>query len=287
MTRAIESDLTGRTCVVTGASAGIGKVVAGNLARAGATVVLACRSPDRGRAALDLVVKDAKNAASVSLELVDLGSQARVRDFARALLAKHAKIDVLVNNAGVWLPSRETSPDGFELTWATNALGYHLLTNLLLPALKAAGKARIVNVASTLAGGLDLDDLDWQKRGYDGKDAYAQTKQANRMLTWALAERLAGKGVTANAAHPGFVRSELFRRGSGLVGLVVSTAAFLAAKSVEKGADTPTWLAASPEVEGVSGKLFADRRELKCGFRDPVQIEALWETCERMTAVRS
>jgi NAD(P)-dependent dehydrogenase (short-subunit alcohol dehydrogenase family) len=194
----------------------------------------------------------------------------------------------LVNNAGGWTTSYELSSEGLELTWATNVLGPELLTQLLLPALKAAGKARIVNVASTAAGGLDLDDIEFKKRKYSGLSAYSQTKQANRMLSWALAERLEGTGVSVNAMSPGLVRTELNRNAKGLIGMLFSLLVPMMGKTPAQGADTAAWLASSPEIEGVNGKFWEGRKEMICKFRaDHDAIKRLVESCERMTAAKA
>ncbi len=217
MTEPVRADLSGKTCLVTGASAGIGKAAAAELARLGARVVMAVRDPEKGERARREIL-GATGRADVELAIVDLASQATIRAFAAELARRFPSLDVLVNNAGVWIEPQGESPDGIELTWATNVLGYHLVTELLLPLLRRAPRARIVNVASQLAGGLELDDVQFERRPYEGRAAYAQSKQADRMLTWALARRLAGTGVTANAMHPGFVATEIFGKGGGLVG---------------------------------------------------------------------
>jgi NAD(P)-dependent dehydrogenase (short-subunit alcohol dehydrogenase family) len=159
-----------------------------------------------------------------------------------------------------------------------------LLSGLLLERLKASAPARIVNVASTFADGLDLTDPEFHSRPYDGVAAYRQSKQANRMLTWALAERLAGTAVTANAVHPGGVATGIYRELRGINGALVRGWIRLIKTSPRRGADTPTWLATSPEMANVSGKFWASRRELPCIFRDPSAIERLWGLCERMVA---
>jgi NAD(P)-dependent dehydrogenase (short-subunit alcohol dehydrogenase family) len=276
----VEADLSGRTCVVTGSSAGIGRATAEGLARLGARVVMAVRNAEKGERVRRAIIRATGNDA-VEIALVDLARQESIRRFARELSARHPELDVLVNNAGVWLSRRQTSPDGIELTWATNVLGYFLATDLLLPSLKARGRARIVNVASRLAGSLDLEDVEFQRRPYVGQDAYAQSKQADRMLTWALARRLEGTGVTANAMHPGFVSTEIFAKGGGLTGLGVSVYARLRARRPEQGADTVLWLAASPAVEDRSGLFWVDREEHPCRFRDETSEEQLWRLCER------
>ena len=282
MPEPLKADLAGRTCLVTGASAGIGRATARELARLGAKVVLAVRDPEKGEGTRSEIARATGNR-EVEVMVVDLAHQRAIRDFARAVAARHPRLDVLVNNAGVWLRRRRTSPEGIERTWATNVLAYFLVTELLLPLLRAAGEARVVNVASQLAGGLDLTDVEFRRRPYDGRDAYAQSKQADRMLTWALARRLEGTGVTANAMHPGFVATELFRKGGGLMGLAASAYAALRAKRPEEGADTVVWLAASPEPSGRSGLFWIDRQERRCRFRDAAAEEELRRRCERMT----
>jgi NAD(P)-dependent dehydrogenase (short-subunit alcohol dehydrogenase family) len=281
MAEPISADLSGRTCLVTGASAGIGKASALGLARLGARVILAVRDPARGEAARNEIEQTTGNAA-LELAIVDLASQSSIRAFAREIGSRVSQLDVLVNNAGVWLNRRQTSPDGIERTWATNVLGYFLTSELLRPLLERAGEARIVNVASELAGGLDPDDVEYQRRPYEGRSAYAQSKQADRMLTWALSRRLAPTRVTANALHPGFVASEIFAKGGGLLGLLASLYSKLGARSPQEGADTVVYLAASPEVEGRSAGFFVDRRERRCRFRDEAAEEALWRLCGAM-----
>jgi NAD(P)-dependent dehydrogenase (short-subunit alcohol dehydrogenase family) len=277
----IVADLSGRACVVTGASAGIGRATASELARLGARVVMAVRNPEKGERVRRAITKATGNR-DVEIAIVDLARQESVRAFARGLSARYPKLDVLVNNAGIWAGRRRTSPDGIELTWATNVLGYVLVTELLLPQLRAAGRARVVNVASRYAGGLDLTDVQFERRPWAGKDAYAQSKQANRMLTWALARRLDRTGVAANAMHPGFVSTEIYGKGGGILSLGFSVYAKLRAKPPAEGADTVVWLAASPEVEGRSGLFWVDRGEHPCRFRDEAAEEELWRLCHRM-----
>jgi NAD(P)-dependent dehydrogenase (short-subunit alcohol dehydrogenase family) len=283
----VRADLSGRTCVVTGASSGIGLAAARELARLGARVVLVVRSAERGEAARRAIT-GATGSASVELALVDLSRQASIRAFAQELAQRLPRVDVLVNNAGVWLSRKRRSVDGIELTWATNVLGCLLATRALLPLLEAAGRARVVNVASQLAGGLDLADVQYDRRPYDGRQAYAQSKQAERMLSWALARRLVARGVSVNAMHPGFVATGIFRKGGGLLGLLASLYAKLRARTPDEGADTVVYLAASPEVEGRSGLFWIDRQERRCRFRDEPQEETLYRLCDEMVGgVRS
>lgn len=275
-------DLSGRTCLVTGANSGIGKETARELARRGAHVVLACRSRERGEATRAELTEEI-GGDEVELGLVDLGSQASIRDFAREFRSRHDALHVLVNNAGTWSSGRQVSPEGIELTWATNVLGYFLLTHLFLDLLERSSPARIVNVASELARDLDLADVQFARRSYSGVTAYAQSKQADRMLTWALARRLEGSAVTANAMHPGGVNTPLFGKGGGFMGIAGSLYGKLFGRSPSEGADTVVWLSASPELKGVNGRFWIDRSEVPCRFRDRAQEEALWELCVSMT----
>jgi NAD(P)-dependent dehydrogenase (short-subunit alcohol dehydrogenase family) len=271
-----------RTCLVTGANSGIGKETARGLARLGHRVVLACRDPERGEAARRDIAETTGNSA-VELMIVDLARPGSIRDFARTFLDSHRELHVLVNNAGIWATRRRESLDGLEQTWATNVLGYFLLTELLLDRLRESAPARIVNVASQLARDLDLEDVEFRRRSYSGISAYAQSKQADRMLTWALARRLGDTAVTANAMHPGGVNTPLFAKGGGLLGIAASVFSKVAGKTPGEGADTVVWLATSPEVEGKSGGFWIDRRLVRCRFRDPAAEERLWALCASMT----
>jgi len=271
-----------QTCLVTGANSGIGRETARGLARLGYRVVLACRDPERGEAARQDIAQTTGNAG-VELLIVDLARQASIRELARAFLESHRELHVLVNNAGTWATRRRESPDGIELTWATNVLGYYLLTDLLLDRIRQSAPARIVNVASRLARDLDLEDVEFRRRSYSGVSAYAQSKQADRMLTWALARRLEGSAVTANAMHPGGVNTPLFAKGGGLLGLAASAFSKLSGKTPEEGADTVVWLASSPEIAGRTGEFWIDRRAVPCRFRDPAAEERLWSLCASMT----
>jgi NAD(P)-dependent dehydrogenase (short-subunit alcohol dehydrogenase family) len=276
-------DLSGKTCVVTGANTGMGRVTAEALAKMGAKVILACRSLERAEAAKKEIAAATKND-KLEVVALDLSKQASVRECAAELGKRLKSIDVLVNNAAAWWLKREVSTDGIELQWATNVLGPHLLTQLLLPLLEASGHGRIVNVASTAAGGLDLADPGFEKRKYSGVSAYSATKQANRMLTWALAERLKGKPVVANAVSPGLVATELNRNVSGFFKFFFAmTKPF--AKSPQDGADTAIWLAASPEPQGASGKFFVDRKEKPCKFNQHDAVEKLWQLANVQTGI--
>jgi NAD(P)-dependent dehydrogenase (short-subunit alcohol dehydrogenase family) len=177
---------------------------------------------------------------------------------------------------------RTTSVDGIELTFATNVLGYFLLTRELLDVLKASAPARIVNVASTFAGNLDLDDVQFERRPYDPVRAYRQSKACNRLWTWALARRLAGTGVTANAMAPGLVFTGLYRDAAPPLRLLLRVMAVFRGRSVKQGADTAVWLAQSPDLAKVTGRFYELRQERPCEFRDEAVEERLWTACEKM-----
>ena len=271
MHAANDSNIHRPLCLVTGANTGIGFEVARGLARSGFRVVLACRDRAKGEAARNTIASEISDSHVETL-VVDLASQSSIRSAGQEYSRKHDVLDVLVNNAGMSSPTRRESPEGIELTFATNVLGYHLLTGQLLALLRRAPAARVINTASMMAYGLDLDDVNFKRRRYDASTAYAQSKQADRMLTWALARRLEGTSVTANALHPGVVNTALLR----------SFAPGYSGITPAEGADTAIWLATSPEVAGVSGRLWVRRRETRCEFRGRENEEALWVLCERM-----
>jgi NAD(P)-dependent dehydrogenase (short-subunit alcohol dehydrogenase family) len=273
-----------KTAVVTGANAGMGRVTALELARQGFRVVLVCRNAQKGEAALHDIRRKAGHDA-VHLVRCDLASQADIRRAAAEIGAKFPVLDVLVNNAGAINGERVLTADGLETTWAVNHLAYFLLTNLLLlPTLKAAPPARIVNLSSQVqaAASLHWDDVSL-RRGYNGFKAYAQSKLANLLFTNALAKRLEGTGVTVNAAHPGAVRSE-FGSGGGWMGAAFRAfGAFM--RSPEKGAETAIWLATSPEVAGVTGRYFFDKKQITAQALayDAAAQQRLWALSNEQT----
>jgi len=251
----------------------MGQETARELARMGAEVVLACRSKHRGEAAKADIISSTGARAITVMEL-DLSSPRSVCAFATDFARRFSTLDVLVNNAAASLRTREVTREGFERTWATNVLGPHLLTTLLAPALRASGRGRIVNVSTLAAGGLDLSDTQYERRRYRAIGAYRASKQASRMLTWALADRLQGELVTANALNPGYVLTDLTRDVTGLLKVMVALTSFTAQTPLD-GADTAIWLAASPDVEGLTARFWSKRREIACRFRDDDQIHEL------------
>lgn len=275
----------GKVALVTGGTSGIGKATAMALAAMGADVVVAGRDRERGeRAAAEI---RAQTGARVDLALADLASQAGVRELAEGFEGRYDRLDVLVNNAGLVQSTRTESPDGLETTLATNHLAPFLLTNLLLDTLKESAPSRVVTVSSEAErwGNIDFDDLQSKKK-YRGFPVYGMTKLANIMFTYELAERLEGTGVTATCMHPGAVNTRF-----GTNNLGPMTLLFRAFKpfmrTPEQGADTVIWLASSPEVEGVSGRYYADRKviEPKKIANDPAARRRLWEESERLTGL--
>ena len=270
--------------LVTGASAGIGLEVARGLAVAGFRTILAVRDRQRGEAAAESIAASAKGSRP-EVRLVDFSSAESIQAFAKDFVTAHPVLDVLVNNAGTWSMARRENSAGQELVWATNQLGYFLTTELLRGALLEAPSARVVNVASELAHSLDLDDLGFERRFYTGVASYAQSKQANRMWTRALARRFAGSKVTANSMHPGGVATGLFAKGGGFVAKAAGGLASLVGKSPAEGADTIVWLATSADVEGRSGRFYVDRKERPCRFVNEREEERLYDVCAAMTGV--
>lgn len=277
-----------KICVVTGANSGIGKVTAEALAQQGATVVMICRDRGRGEAAVQEIKKKSGNE-KVALLLVDLSSQQEIRSVAREISSRYPRIDVLVNNAGGIHPTRTLTADGLETTFAVNHLAYFLLTNLLLPQLKASAAARIVNVTSQAHryGRIFFDDLGLEKR-FNPMMSYAQSKLANILFTYELARRLEGTRITANTLHPGGVRTNFGKELTGIAGFVFKHLGFLM-RSPQKGAETVIWLAASPEVEGVTGKYFLDKKEIKSSqiSYDAEIARRLWQVSAELTGFES
>lgn len=280
-------DLEGKLAVVTGATAGIGRACAEQLAARGARLALVARSAAKAQAARDEIARATGNDA-IELVIADLASQADVRDAARALLASCERIDLLLNNAGVTNLARETTVDGIETTFAVNHLAYFLLTHELLPRLRATPGARIVSVASDahrFGGAIDFDDLGLEN-GYGWTKAYGRSKGANILWTGELARRLEGTGVTANCLHPGFVRSSLGANNGGL-GRVLVKVAGVFAMSADKAARYVLDVCTSPAWAGTSGAYFYKGRlqEPLAWARDPERAARLWAVSESMTGV--
>jgi retinol dehydrogenase-14 len=278
-----DSNMAGKTCLVTGANSGIGKVTARGLADLGASVVMVCRDRGRGEEALD-EIRSGSNSRSVELMLCDLSSQRSIREFAERFKRTHDRLDVLVNNAGVYLRDRSVTEDGIETTFAVNHLAYFMLTGLLLDLIKRSAPARIVNVSSGAHthGRIDFENLQGEKK-YSGVRAYANSKLANVLFTYELARKLEATRVTANCLHPGAVATGIFRALPRPIEAVIK----LLTLSPEKGARTSIHLASSPGLEGVTGKYFiknAETRSSPESYNKDV-ARKLWTESARLTGL--
>jgi retinol dehydrogenase 14 len=278
--------MRGRVCLVTGATSGIGKATAHALAAKGASVVLVGRDPQKGEATVREIREVTANE-EVELLRADLSSQASIREMADNFLAEHDRLHVLVNCAGAFFRDRVVTIDGLEMTFALNHLAYFLLTTLLLDLLQGSAPARIVNVTSGAQsmGHIDFGDLQGERR-YRGQTAYNQSKLANVLLSYELARRLDGTGVTVNCVHPGVVRTHFGQQSQPLAWRLMISVLAPFMRSSEKGAETVVYLASDPEVETVTGKYFHDlkpKRSSKLSHDEAVAAR-LWQVCEELTA---
>ena len=200
-----------KVIIITGSNKGIGKEAAKQIAKLGAKVYMACRSLDSANQAREEIVNETKNQ-NVFVKHLDLASVDSIINFAEQFKKEESKLDVLINNAGLWTKTKKLTDIKVEQTFAVNVIGHQLLTQLLLDELKNAAPSRIINTASHFAGGLDIDDMNFDKRNYNETLAYKQTKQANRMLTREWARRLEKDNVSVYSLTPGFIPdTELFR----------------------------------------------------------------------------
>lgn len=255
-----------RIAIVTGATGAIGSAIARGIATRGQlAVVLVCRDEEKARQVVSEITRRTGNQ-HVRYELADLSRRASIQSLAKRW---HGPLHILVNNAAVTPRTRQETPEGIELQFATNVLGYFWMNQAFSEILKASAPARVVDVASYWAGGLDLTDLEFSRRHYTNGAAYRQSKQANRMLTVAFAERLEHFGVAVNACHPGDVSSKLS-----------NNLGFGGHESPEQGAQTPVWLATGELGRRASGKYFEHMRQVSCRFaQDKETIEALYNAC--------
>lgn len=260
----------GCVALVTGASGAIGKAIARGIAGdPGYEVVLLCRNEAKARQACQEIMQITGNS-KVRYEVADVSRWSSIQELAKRW---QGLLHVLVNNAAVTPKKREETPEGIELQFATNVLGYVWMIQAFGEHLKRSAPARVVNVASHWAGDLDLNDLEFKRRRYTNGEAYRQSKQANRMLTVAFAERLESYGVSVNACHPGNVNSTLSRN-----------LGFGGSQTPAEGARTPIWLAVSPVGRKVTGKYFDRMQEVSCAFAgDRKAIEELYKACLRFS----
>ena len=265
--------VAGKVALVTGATSGIGLATAAELARRGARVLVHGRTPAKTRAALTALQRDTGSSELIPIS-GDLSSLAQTYDVATQVLAANPRLDVLINNAGVFMQRRVVTADGLETTFQVNHLTYFLLTHLLMDRLRESAPARVVVVSSNTHRGADLawDNLQGE-RTYDGYAAYARSKLCNVLFTYALARRLANSGVTANALHPGVINTNLLRAGWGGGG-----------GNLAAGARTSVYLADSDEIQQTTGRYFVDERPTTSSSRslDEGLQERLWEVSEAL-----
>jgi NAD(P)-dependent dehydrogenase (short-subunit alcohol dehydrogenase family) len=279
--------MNNRICLITGATGGIGQVTARELARQGATVVIAGRNREKCVAVAD-TIKEQTGNPHVAFLVADLSVQREVHHLAEQFKQQYDRLDVLVNNAGALYMARQLSADGIELTFALNHLNYFLLTHLLLESLRASPAARIINVASDAHRGAQIDfaNLQGEKR-YQSFPIYSQSKLANILFTYELARRLGG-APTANALHPGFVATN-FGKNNGWGSRIFMSLLHRFAINEEQGAQTTLYLATSPEVAGVTGKYFVKQQAVSSSpaSYDAKVAQQLWRVSEQMTGINS
>ncbi len=251
-----DARLDGRLCILTGATSGVGYQAARRLAQGGAHLVLVCRSATRAAHVQGELQRD--HATQVDVVIADFAQLAEVRQAAQTILAKYPRIDVLINNAGLHNTHRVLNQDGLEMVFCVNHLASFLLTRLLLGRLLASAPARIIQVNSQghRFGGLDLDDLNWEKRRYKGLQGYGASKVAQLLTVWEIAEELAGSGVTINAMHPGEVRTNIGMNNNRLYRWYKRYVLWWLLKEPEVSGQAIYYLSAAPEMQTVSGRFF-------------------------------
>ncbi len=283
---AYSATLSGKTCMITGASSGIGRATALELACMGARLILVCRDRSRGEEAATAIRRQTGNDA-IALMLADLSSQRSIRQLASDFLSTGQPLHVLINNAGVVNIKRSLTIDGIETVFAVNHLAYFLLTHLLLDRLTASAPARIVNVASDAHkfGTLDFDNLQGE-RSYRVMGIYGQSKLANILFTYELARRLTETKVTVNCLHPGAVATGLGKNNGTWAKVVIAMLGPFF-RTPAAGAATSIYLASSPDVERVSGRYFVNCRETRSSKAsyDATAARRLWDISAQMTGV--
>lgn len=278
--------MKGKIVIITGGNAGIGLATAKNLAEQGAEVVITSRSDEKGKSGVD-EIKKASGSSTVSYELLELSSQKKVRAFAETIGNKYPKIDVLINNAGCFIENKVINEDGIEMQFATNHIGHFLLTNLLLPNLKAAGKARVIclsSMAHKSAKSLQLNDINYEKADYKGWGSYARSKLSNILFLRELGKRLEGTGISTYSIHPGGVRTHIAEKNVSWymkLGWIILKPLMI---SVEEGASTSIYLASSPEVENITGHYWHKCKQIHGSSvsRDMNLAADLWKKSEEL-----
>jgi NAD(P)-dependent dehydrogenase (short-subunit alcohol dehydrogenase family) len=281
--------IEGKTCLITGSTSGIGKEIAIGLAKMKANVILVGRNKAKCQATLEEIWRNASistNKNRVSYLLADLSSQASIHQLANEFLDSYESLDILINNAGVFLSRRFTTVDSIEYTFAVNHLAPFLLTNLLFERIKASSPSRIITTSSVAHRGahINFDNLQFERGRYNGVEAYRQSKLANILFTKELARRSRGSGVTSNCFHPGGVRTNLVQSSPWYYRLIWAIInPFLV--SPKKGADTAIYLASSSKVAEISGKYFVNRKPVSPWelTDDHDSAARLWKISEELT----
>jgi len=251
-----DASMSGRVCVVSGSTSGVGLEAVRRLARGGARIVMVCRNQEKA----EIVSKElaGQYGAPVDIVITDFSDLADVRNAAAVLLKDYPRIDVLINSAGLHSTGRIVTKAGFELVFCVNHLAPFLLTSLLLERMRASAPSRIIQVNSEghRFGGLDLDDLDWKRRRYTGLRSYGASKIAQLLTTWEFADRLRGSGVTINAMHPGDVRTNIGNNNGPLYRWWLHNVTWHFLKDPAISGEALYYLAAAPELADVSGRFF-------------------------------
>ncbi|XP_038660111.1 retinol dehydrogenase 13-like isoform X1 [Scyliorhinus canicula] len=286
--------VSGKTIIITGANTGIGKETARELARRGGRIIMACRDMEKCETAAR-EIRSETLSHHVYARHLNLASLKSIREFAKKITEEEENINVLINNAGIMRCPYWKTEDGFEMQFGVNHLGHFLLTNLLLEKLKNSGSGRIINVSSLAhkVGQIDFNDLNWEKKKYDTKAAYCQSKLANILFTKELAERLDGSGVTVNAVHPGVVNTELGRHTgmhkSNFSSTILGPFFLFLVKSPRLGAQPSIYLAVAEELEGISGKYFDVNKQKDPAPQalDEETARRLWEISAKLVGLKS
>jgi NAD(P)-dependent dehydrogenase (short-subunit alcohol dehydrogenase family) len=282
----MDHSMEGKTVLVTGATNGIGQVTAHVLAQKGAQLTIVSRSAEKCSAVAEEIRTETGNR--VEFIVADLSTLAGIRQAAATFRQRHNQLHVLINNAGGFYNRRTLTPDGLEMSFALNHLSYFLLTNLLLDDLKASTPARIINVASGIHMGARLDFKNLQgEKHYAGFQAYGQSKLANILFTYELARQLEGSGVTVNALHPGYVNTGFSLNNGFFFRVFARLSAQLFGRNPEEGARTSIFLATSPDVAGLTGRYFADCKQLASSplSYDKELAKNLWQVSLELTGL--
>jgi NAD(P)-dependent dehydrogenase (short-subunit alcohol dehydrogenase family) len=276
-------EATDRICLVTGATSGIGKATAHELAARGATTVLVARDPAKGEAAAH-EISDASGNDRLQVLVADLSSQGSIRALVEAFRGGHDRLDILINCASGLFRERHLTADGLEMTLALNYLAYFLLTNLLLDQLRRSESARILNISAPATTKIDFEDPQAQRR-YRPLRVFGASKMAELMFTFELARRLEGTGISVNAVHPGLVRSNLMHEAAAPFRFILR----LRGRSPEHAGRAIADLATSPEFAGKTGRFYRDGKEIEPPTTaTSVGLQGrLWELSERLTGLQT